>query len=78
MKAAIKQFITEQLISGSTQVDLATDDDLLGSGLVDSMGLMRLVAFIEETYNVQIPAEDLILEHFMTIDAINDYLQTRK
>jgi len=45
---------------------LSDDDDLLTSGLVDSLGMMSLVAFIEEQFGVAVPPEDVTLETFST------------
>ena len=78
MKEAIKDFITQNLIQGNVQIELSTEDDLLGSGLIDSMGMMRLIAFIEEQFTVKVPPEDMTLDNFMTIDNIYNYLQSKK
>jgi acyl carrier protein len=72
----LKSFIETDLMGGqSAQVGFG--DDLLLSGLVNSLGVMRLVAFAQERFGVEIPAEDVIIEHFQTIDAIAGYLSTR-
>ena len=78
MKEAIKDFIAQNLIQGNVQLELNSEDDLLGSGLIDSMGMMRLIAFIEEQFAVKVPPEDMTLENFMTIDNIYNYLQSKK
>ena len=51
------------------------DDDLLLSGLIDSLGVMQLVRFLEQTYQINIPPEDITIDHFITIDAISLYIQ---
>ena len=45
------------------------------SGLVDSIGVMRLVAFIEEESGVKVPPEDVVIEHFENIFAIANYAE---
>ena len=72
-KEALKQYIAEELLNNS--VNVKEDDNLLRDGMVDSLGMVRLVAFIEETFEVEIPPEDLIIENFGTINVITDYLQ---
>lgn len=70
----IREFIvTELLTSAATQ--LADDDELLVSGLVDSIGALRLVAFIEERYSVKVPPADITIENFSSISTMVDYLQ---
>ena len=51
------------------------DDDLLSDGMIDSLGMVRLITFIEETYTIEIPPEDLLLENFQTMRVITNYLK---
>lgn len=53
------------------------NEDLLTSGTLDSMALMRLVAALEEKYNIKIPPTDLIIEHFLNVQSIEDYISKR-
>lgn len=75
MKTEIKNFIAERLLSGKIVTE---DENLLLSGLIDSLGVMQLVRFLEETYQIKIPAEDVTITHFITIDAITLYVQQRQ
>ena len=58
--------------------DLTSDEDLLSSGLIDSLGVMSLIGFLEETYGVKIPPEDMTIENFISAEAIENYLTTLK
>ena len=71
----LSQFICQELLDGN--VEISDDDALLADGLVDSLGMMRLVAFISDTLGVEIPAEDVILENFSTISHMSSYLRSR-
>jgi len=53
------------------------DEDLLTSGTLDSMALIRLVAAIEEKYAIKIPPTDLVIENFININAIETFLQSQ-
>jgi len=72
VKAAIKDYVISELLSGK---DIRENDDLLLSGLVDSLGVMRLVTHLEQQYSIKIPPEDVTIEHFMNIEAISLYLE---
>ena len=63
------------MLTGKGEIELSPEDDLLGSGLIDSMGVMRLVAFVEETFKIKIPPEDIIIENFMDVKAITNYVE---
>ncbi|MBC8229641.1 acyl carrier protein [bacterium] len=78
MKDILKQFIEQELLlSDGSNVSINEDDNLLADGKVDSLGIMRLVAFIEEQFGINIPYEDVTIENFQTIMAIVDYLEKR-
>lgn len=77
MKDRLIEFIAQKLLLGNSELNISADDDLLGSGLIDSLGIVRLVAFIEMEFNVQIPSHDLIIENFMSVEAIVNYLQQK-
>jgi acyl carrier protein len=56
---------------------LADNEELLLSGLIDSLGAMRLIAHLETLYGIKVPPEDVLIEHFETIDAMAQYLAQR-
>ncbi len=49
-------------------------EDLLGGGIIDSMGMIRLIAFLEKEFQINVPPEDMVLENFMTVERISIYL----
>lgn len=77
MKEEIRQFIEQELLSGKLETKLATDKDILSTGTIDSIGAMRLVSFIEKRFEMKIPPQDLVIENFVTIDAIQAYISNR-
>jgi acyl carrier protein len=46
------------------------DDQELFPNVIDSLGVTELVAFIEETYGIEIPDDQLTADNFRTLDAI--------
>lgn len=74
MNSIVCEFVSEKLLDGRS---IASDENLLLSGLVDSLGVMQLVRFLETRFGIQIPAEDVTIEHFMTVDAISAYVGNR-
>jgi acyl carrier protein len=80
MKERLARYITEALLDpgARTENGIAADEDLLGSGLLDSLGVMSLVFFIEQEVGMDIPAEDVTIENFQTLEAIEAYLARRR
>jgi acyl carrier protein len=67
------EYIKKELAVGSKR-NIQMDDDLLSAGIIDSLGVLQLVAFIEEQFNIQMPDEDVVLENFQSVNALANYL----
>ncbi len=65
-------YVNRELLSRKTHVGL--DDELLVSGLIDSIGVMTLLLFIENELDVQVPPEDVTIDNFESIRAIEAYV----
>jgi acyl carrier protein len=68
--AAIKRFVCTELAPDVPEAELPDEESLLDSGILDSFGIMSLLAYIEQEYGVEIPAEDIEPENFETVSAI--------
>ena len=73
----IKAYILSDIAS-DPNLSISDDDDLLGSGIIDSMGIMKLVAFIENEADVKIPPGEMVIENFKSLNAIEQYLKTKQ
>ena len=69
------QFISQELLRGNHQIDRG--ENLLDSGLIDSVGAIRLLGFIQDTYGIKVPPEDFIIENFESITAMRSYLEPK-
>ena len=71
-RAIISDYIENELLDG---VDMVDDDDLLlNDGVVDSIGMVRLVGHMEERFKIEIPPEHFTIENFRSINTIVAYL----
>ncbi len=66
----VRDFITQDILHGSLKAPLNDQDLLVESGIIDSLGIMTLLSFIEEKFSIQIPSEDLMPENFASISTI--------
>lgn len=69
----ITDFVRTEL-AGDPDMQLAPDEELLLAGIVDSMGAIRLVGFLEDRWGVQVPPQDVTVDNFGTIDDITAYV----
>lgn len=72
----IRKFIEENFILEGED-NLGNEDSLLEKGIIDSTGVLELVAFIEETYSFKIKDEELIPENLDSIKNISQFIQNK-
>ncbi len=76
IRAIIKEFVANELSKGRKST-IKEDDDLLSEGIIDSLGILQLVAFIEEKFGYSVPDEDVVIENFMSVNALASYLEQK-
>ncbi|NKQ36988.1 MAG: acyl carrier protein [Chloroflexi bacterium] len=72
-EAILLDYVKNELLRGRAN-NITAEDDLLGAGLIDSLGILQMVAFIDERFNIQVPDEDVVYENFNSVKALSDYL----
>ena len=72
----LRRFISEDLLDDHHDLELEVDDALLLEDLLDSLAVVRLVGFIDDELNIEVPPESITVEHFATIAALADFLDT--
>ncbi len=69
--------IIKKEILEDENISIELETDLLISGILDSMAVIRLVASIEKKYDIHIPPTDLIIDNFINVNSIQGYLMTK-
>lgn len=72
----IKQFIIDNFLFGDGK-KLTFDTPLFEKGIIDSTGVLELVAFIEDNFNVTVSDEELVQDNFSSLNAIEKFLQSK-
>ena len=75
--AAVKTFIQEQLVEGRVE-KYDESGDLIEQGVIDSLSLIRLVSFLEQDCQIQVPDEDIVPNNFRTVAAIEAFVAARQ
>ena len=70
-----RDFLTSTFLSGRSE-QLRNEDVLLGN-VIDSMGVLELVGFLERTFAIIVPDEDVVAENLGSINSITTYIVQR-
>lgn len=54
------------------------DESLLETGIIDSLAILELTAYLEEKYGILVEEDDLVPENFDTLTAIECYVDSKR
>lgn len=77
-KDTVRSFIVTELGFSGGPDELGDDYPLLEREVIDSLGLMKLVTYLESEMDIEIDDEDLVPDHFGTIGDIADLIAAKK
>ena len=76
VKNELRRFIVENFLFGQDQ-DLADSTSFLENGIIDSTGVLELVAHLEATYGIKVKDTELVPENLDSIDAVAAFLERK-
>lgn len=72
----VRNFLEENFLFGQQSV-LKDGDSFLDGGILDSTGILQLIAFLGETYGITVADEEVIPDNLDSIDKISAYLRRK-
>ena len=73
----IMEFIKNQLVREKTINNIGKGDELIESGIIDSLGILKLLAFLESRFSIHIADEELVPENFKSIESIDSFIKNK-
>jgi acyl carrier protein len=73
-KAILSDYIKNEIMR-NRNAQLDENEDLLGAGILDSLGILKLVAYIEDTFGIEVPDSEVVYENFHSLNAMVNYLR---
>lgn len=74
----VKRFVVENFLYARSDVQLTADDALLARGIIDSMGVVELIAFIEDEFGVEVGDDDVTEQNLGTLADIATYVLSKQ
>ncbi len=73
---SVEQFVRKNFVFDDSR-QLGDDESLLGSGIVDSTGVLELIAFLEDTYQVSFEDRELVAENFDSVAKVTTFMMQK-
>lgn len=70
-------YIVENFLYMRPNLRVDPDDSLLRKGVFDSLGVMELTGFIEQSFGIAVEQEEVTEAHFGTLNAIVSYVASK-
>ncbi len=74
----IEQFILNEVMMSKRGNRLDYDESLLDSGILDSLSLLRLIAFIQDELGVEVDVDEIVPDNFQTINAAARLVESKR
>lgn len=74
----LRQFVIDNFLFGQTDVAFTNEDSFMERGIIDSTGVLELVAFLEKTYQIKVEGEDLIPANLDSIANLRRFLEAKR
>lgn len=73
---ALRQFIVDNFLFGR-ESQFSDEESLIERGLIDSTGVLELIAFLEEKYRFQIQEDEMIPDNLDSIQRLTDFIRRK-
>jgi acyl carrier protein len=73
--AEIRTFVVEEFLPDVPAEDLADDDDLLANGIIDSLGLLQVIAWLEDRFGLVLDDAEIGPDSFRSVDTIAAFVE---
>jgi len=78
LKEKLKNFIIKEVNPDRNLEKLDDDEPLLESAIIDSLGVLKIMAFLDEEFGIDLSAEQIKLENFRDIGTICGLVETAR
>ncbi len=77
IETVIRDHLQEEFMFRRPEITLHGQLDLIREGILDSLGILRLMNFLEERFNLTFEPTEVVAENFQTLDAVRGLVATK-
>lgn len=78
MKKTIKQYILENLLFTEDESFLQDSDSFLDGGIIDSTGVMEIILFIEDAFDIKVDDNEMLPANLDSVDNLATFIQRKQ
>ncbi len=77
IKTQVRQYVVDDLLMGTSAAELRDDDSFMESHVIDSVGVLELIAFIEKNFGIKVEDQEILPENLDSLNGIGRYLERK-
>jgi acyl carrier protein len=75
IKVQIRRYVAQNFLFSDNGFELSDDASFLEEGIVDSTGVLELVLFVEDTYNIEVDDDEIVPDNFDSVGSLAAFIE---
>ncbi len=77
IEAQVRKYVAQNLLFSDNGFEYEDNDSFLQEGIVDSVGVLELVLFVEETFGVNVDDQEITPDNFDSVNKLARYIRSK-
>jgi len=74
----VREYVVESFLVGDEESEFSDDQSFLDSGLIDSTGILEVIAFLEDEFEIEIDDEEMVPENLDSVSNISHFVASKR
>lgn len=75
IESKLEQFLVEEILMGDKQTKIDPDQQLIESGILDSLSLLRFITFVEDQFGIMVDDVEVVPDNFQSINVARAFIE---
>ncbi|HVK18923.1 MAG TPA: acyl carrier protein [Fimbriiglobus sp.] len=77
VETAVREFIAENYLFGAGPESISDTDSFLAQGIINSMGVLELITFLENTYDIKVGDDEVVPDNLDSVRQVAAYVRRK-
>ena len=77
VERVVKDHVVREFLFDQPGIELDSHLHLIQEGVVDSLGILKLVSFLEGQFGITISSQEVVIDNFATVEAITTFVGSK-
>jgi len=78
VKKQLRDYIVENFLFGDTETEFSDTDSFMEKGILDSTGILDVILYLEENFNMKVEDDELIPDNLDSVDNLTAFIERKK